>query len=161
MRRVLSTLIVFATFLVPALTAQTTSTPEEHAHWLDVLHKLQAEPLAPANVSEGEHVFKRLVEVTDFHMTICPIISELPQKYSHAQPIMQLFTIGLAGYQLETGKTDSEGSNLYALHSVLKGYASILAADPKAHDKKLDDLVKLDADGKLPDLVRKKGCKNS
>lgn len=141
--------------------AQKTSTPEERTHWTEVLHKLEAKPNDPQNVSDAEAVFKRLIEVSDFHMVICPVFTELPSGYGKKHPIMQLFTLGLAAYQVETGKADNEGANLYALHSVLKGYASILAADPKAKDKKLDELAKMDAEGQLPEFIVKHGCKTN
>jgi len=136
-----------------------TSTPEERQHWVDVLHRLEAQPTNQENISEAEHVIKRLIIVEDVHIKMCDVIGELPSKYSESKPISQMFMIGLAAYQVETGKTDGEGSNLYALRSALKGYAAIVAADPKAHDKKLDDLVKMDAEGKLPQMIKKKkGC---
>ena len=53
-----------------------TSRSEERTHWVDVLHKLQANPQDPVATSEAESVFKRLIEVTDFHMVICPVITE-------------------------------------------------------------------------------------
>ena len=136
-----------------------TSTPEERQHWVAVLHKLEAQPSNPETISEAEHVVKRLIMVEDVHIKMCDVISELPSNYSQKEPILQMFMIGLAAYQVETGKTDGEGSNLYALHSVLKGYTSILAADPKAQDKKLDNLAKMDEEGKLPQMIKKKkGC---
>jgi hypothetical protein len=153
-----STIGIVSASLAP-LRAQDTSTPEERAHWVETLHTLEAEPTNPAHISAAEAVFKRLIEVKDFHMTICPVITELPKKYSEIQPITQLFTLGLAAYQVETGKTDNAGANLYALHSVLKGYAVILQSDPKARDKKLDELAKLDAAGGLPELIASKDCK--
>jgi hypothetical protein len=67
--------------------------------------------------------------------------------------------LGSTTYQVETGKTDPEGTNLYAIHSVLKGYAAILRENPKSTDKKLDELAKLDAKNKLADYIAKKNCK--
>ena len=135
------------------------TTPEERTHWVEVLHKLEAQPSDQSTISEAERVVKRLIEAPDFHMTICPVITELPPKYAQKEAVLQLFMIGLAGYQVETGKTDNEGANLYALHSVLKGYAVLVQQNARATDKKLDELAKLDADGKLPELIKKKGCK--
>jgi len=93
-RRLAILAIAFSLCSVAFAQDSTTSTPEERAHWVEVLHSLEAQPTNPANVSAGEAVFKRLIEVKDFHMTICPVITELPKKYSQIQPITQLFTLG-------------------------------------------------------------------
>jgi hypothetical protein len=66
----------------------------------------------------------------------------------------------MAVYQVETGKSDTSGENLYALRSVLKTYNSAIAKDPKLRDKKLDQLNTMDKDGKLPDLITKDHCSN-
>jgi hypothetical protein len=68
------------------------------------------------------------------------------------------YTLALSAYQVETGKNDSLGSNVYAIRSALKAYNSELATNPKAHDKKFDHLLKLDADGQLSPEVEKLGC---
>ncbi len=136
-----------------------TSTPAERAHWVEVLHKLEVNPDDQPTILDAEGVVKRLIEVSDFHLSLCDVFGELPKDYGRKEPISQLFLLGLAGYQVETGKSDSDGANLYALHSVLKGYAVILQHDPKAKNKKLDELAKQGAEGKLPALISKKGCK--
>jgi len=159
LRSVISLLLVLGSVSFCRSQDSKTSTPQERAHWAEVLHQLETQPLDPALNQQAAAVFKRLVEVSDFHMSICPVIGELPEKkYKNVGPIMQLFTLGLAAYQVETGKTDGLGANVYALHSVLKGYNSILAIDPKAKDKKLDALMKMDTEDKLPELVQKKKC---
>lgn len=136
------------------------SPPEERAHWVEVLHQLEVKPLDPGLRVEAEKVFKRLVAVSDFHIVLCDVLSEVGEmSYKDHEPVIQLFALGLAAYQIETGRADNAGANLYALHSVLKGYAAILVIDPQATDKRLNHLVKVDGEGKLPELIKKKGCK--
>jgi hypothetical protein len=82
----------------------------------------------------------------------------LPNKWNKSWGVV-IYLLGLSAYQVETGKNDSTGENLYAMRSVLKAYASAVATDPKLHDKKLEGLSKMDADGNLPDLAAKDNCK--
>jgi hypothetical protein len=134
------------------------STPEERKQWAEALHQLEAKPENDAALSAARHALDRLVEVDD--VTISPCAFEtFPGNYKPFKPIM-FYTLALSAYQVETGKNDSIGSNVYALRSILKAYTSELAMSPKAHDKKLDRLAKADADGQLEDVVRKAGCTN-
>jgi hypothetical protein len=157
----------FASFVFTAIVcssafaqdAKSPSTTEERHHWAEVLHKLEAQPADSATISEAGHIIIRLIEVPDFTVKMCSVMTELPESYKPRQAILQLYMLGLAGYQIETGKSDAKGSNLYALHSVLKGYAVISQQDSQAKEPSLDELVKLDSEGKLPDLVKRKNCK--
>jgi len=157
-------LILILSLALP-LTAQAqdpkSSTLEERQQWARTLHQLEADPQDQPTKDEAGRDIIRLIEVSDLHITMCDAMRELPEEnYQFKQSILQLFMLGLAVYQVETGKTDNPGSNLYAFHSVLKGYSSLLQKDPTSRNKKLDVLVELDKDGKLPDLIRKKkGCK--
>ena len=96
-----------------------------------------------------------------FHVVMCEAFYTdfNESEYHYHAPIRLLYMLGAATYQVESGKLDPEGTNLYALHSVLKGYAAILRQEPKDHDKTLDEYAKLDAKGKLPELIAKKNCK--
>ncbi|HZL29144.1 MAG TPA: hypothetical protein VFC39_21640, partial [Acidobacteriaceae bacterium] len=98
---------------------------------------------------------------SDFHVAMCEAIYNdfNDSQYHNHAPIRLLYMLGAATYQVESGKTDQQDTNLYALHSVLKGYAAILRAKPTAHDKELDELAKLDAKNKLADYIAKKNCK--
>ncbi len=142
------------------VTAQTTSTHEQRAHWAEVTHKFESSPLGADAARDAEIVVKQITEVSDFHAVHCAsFFKELNDSpYEYHAPILLLYILGGATYQVESGKTDSEGTNLYAFHSVLKGYAAILREHPAAKDEKLDELAKMDAQGKLPYMIEKKGC---
>ena len=104
--------------------------PRRRRHTRRRVYRLATSPSPPTSTSPSARSF-----YTDFN--------ESNTSY-HAE-IRWLYMLGAATYQVETGKTDPEGTNLYALHSVLKGYAAILRQKPDAHDKKLDEYAKLDA----------------
>jgi hypothetical protein len=133
------------------------STPEERQQWADKLHKLEANPLDDQAMHEAALAANRLTVVDDVTISPCALFAEFPQKWNKAQPIL-IYLLALSAYQVETGKNDAAGSNLYATRSVLKAYASAIAKDPKLRDKKFDSLAKMDADGKLSELAKKDHC---
>jgi len=155
--RNLSALLISLCFFPPLLAQNPKkSTPEERQQWADTLHKLEAQPEDAATLKLAQHALERLIEVDDVTISPCAF-KELPDNYKPFHPVL-FYTLGLAAFQVETGKNDGLGSNVYALHSVLKAYNTELATNPKAHDKKLDRLAKLDADGQLEELIIKDGC---
>jgi hypothetical protein len=135
----------------------TKSTPEERQGWATTLHKLEADPLNEQVQQEAAQAANRLKDVDDVTIAPCGLLAELPNKWNKSWGIV-IYLLGLSAYQVETGKSDTVGENLYATRSVLKAYASAIAKDPKLRDKKLDNLAKIDADGKLPDLAAKEKC---
>jgi hypothetical protein len=153
--------ILLTLVLTTTLSAQAPPTPTpEHKHWAEVTHKFETAPLdddakQDAGMTIGE------IAVSDFRVVICPeFYNDFgASKYDYHHQIRWLYMLGAATYQVETGKLDPEGTNLYALHSVLKGYAAILRQEPSAKDKTLEEYAKLDAKGKLPELIAKKNCK--
>jgi hypothetical protein len=133
------------------------STPEERAAWAATLHKLEANPLDDQAMSEAAQAANRLTIVDDVVISPCGLFAEFPQKWNKAQPVL-IYLLALSAYQVETGKNDTMGSNLYAIRSVLKAYASAVAKDPKLRDKKIDSLAKMDAEGRLTELAKKDSC---
>jgi hypothetical protein len=61
-------------FMATALrtSAQSTSTPEERAQWVETTHKLQSAPLDDSVNKEGEAALKRLSDVHDVHVPGAP-----------------------------------------------------------------------------------------
>lgn len=56
------------------LVAQQTSTQEERTEWVEVAHKLEAEPLDSSASARGEQALKRLMEVHDLQVALCPML---------------------------------------------------------------------------------------
>jgi hypothetical protein len=150
---------LLALLLATTLHAQTAT--DDQKHWAEITHKLEAAPLDEDTIHDARFAVAEIAASHDFRIPVCfEIYNDFgSSKYEYHDQIRYLYLLGGATYRIETGKTDPEGTNLYALHSVLKGYAAILKDDPKATDKTLDSLAKSDAKGKLPDLIAKKACK--
>jgi hypothetical protein len=69
------------------LQAQETSTPEERTRWAEITHKLESNPLDEGTVKDGEWALKRLSEVHDIHVPLCPAVlgefNDPKYKYRH------------------------------------------------------------------------------
>ncbi len=155
---ILAMLPLLANASFAAAQSGTKSTPEERSGWATTLHKFEAHPLDEHVQSEAAHAANRLKDVDDVVISPCGLFAELPNKWNKSWGVV-IYLLGLSAYQVETGKNDVPGENLYAFRSVLKAYASAIAADPKLRNKKLDALSKMDTDGKIPELVAKENCK--
>lgn len=146
-----------------AAVAQTSSqTPSEANYpvWASLSHKLEADPLNPQLNRDAEIAVQEVRASADFHPPLCnsffTFFSKLSATgYPYQAQVYRLYTLGSATYHIETGKNDAYGTNLYAFTSVLKGYSSILAKNPAARDKTMDDLLVTDLKGKLPDMLGK------
>jgi hypothetical protein len=92
---------VSACLLVVAITsivyttasAQDTSTPEERMQWVEVTHKLESSPLDDSVNKQGEAAFKRMGDVHDFHVLLCPaFLTEFNgMKYTYAHTVTRQY----------------------------------------------------------------------
>lgn len=145
--------------MVQNVPAQETSTPEERMQWVEVTHKLESSPLDDSVNKQGEAAFKRLSDVHDVHVLLCPaLLSEFNgMKYVYAHTITRQYMLASGAFQIENpDKTaDAKATALAAVESVLKTYQAILQQKPDAKAKPLDELLKKQSQGKLQDSVQK------
>jgi len=64
--------------LIGRAAGQDTSTPEERMQWVEVTHKLESAPLDDSVNKQGEAAFKRLSDVHDVHVLLCPALAGGP-----------------------------------------------------------------------------------
>jgi hypothetical protein len=156
-------------FLVPVLaaffvtptrdaTAQATSTPEQRAQWVATTHQLESSPLDDSVDKQGETALKQVSDAHDIHVPLCPaLLSEFNgMKYAYAHTITRQYMLASAAFIIENpGKAgDTKAMNLAAVESVLKTYSAILQQKPEAKAKPLDNLLKKQSEGKLPDALK-------
>jgi hypothetical protein len=145
--------------LIGRAAAQNTSTPEERAQWVEATHKLESAPLDNSVNKQGEAAFKRLSDVHDVHVLLCPaLLTEFNgMKYTHSHAITRQYMLASGAFQIENPDkaADTKATNLAAVESVLKTYHAILQQKPDAKAKALDDLLKKQSQGKLKDSVQK------
>ena len=143
---------------VESAVAQDTSTPEERAQWVEVTHKLESSPLDDAVNKQGEAAFKRLGDVHDVHVLLCPaLLSEFNgMKYTYAHTITRQHMLASGAFQIENPDkaADAKATELAALESVLKTYQAILKQKPDAKAKPLDDLLKKQSQDKLQEALK-------
>ena len=145
--------------MVQNVPAQETSTPEERMQWVEVTHKLESSPLDDSVNKQGEAAFKRLSDVHDVHVLLCPaLLSEFNgMKYVYAHTITRQYMLASGAFQIENPDkaADAKATALAAVESVLKTYQAILKQKPDAKAKPLDDLLKKQNQGKLQDSLKK------
>jgi hypothetical protein len=159
MKRWISVLVIsVATLIVQRAAAQDTSTPEERAQWAAITHQLESSPLDDSVNKQGEAAFKRLSDVHDVHVLLCPaLLSEFNgMKYAYAHTITRQYMLASGAFQIENpDKTaDAKATAFAAVESVLKTYQAILQQKPDAKAKPLDDLLKKQSQGKLKDALK-------
>ena len=153
---------VLAVGVLSILTArastQDTSTPEERAQSAEVTHKLESAPLDDSVNKQGEAAFKRLSDVHDVHVLLCPaLLNEFNgMKYAYARIITRQYMLASGAFQIENPDKAGDGraTALAAVESVLKTYQAILKQKADAKAKPLDDLLKKQSQGKLNDAVK-------
>ncbi len=139
---------LFFLFLVTALrtSAQATSTPEERAQWVETTHKLESTPLDDSVNKQGDAALKRLSDVHDIHVPLCPaLLNEFSgMKYTYSHAITRQYMLASGAFIIENpGKAgDTKAMNLAAVESVLKTYQAILQQRPDSKAKPLDELLK-------------------
>jgi len=138
--------------------AQESSTPEERTQWVQVTHKLESAPLDDGVNQQGEAALKRLSDVHDVHVPLCPaILSEFNgMKYTYAHTITRQYMLASAAFLIVNPDkaADTKAANLSAVESVLKTYQAILKQKPDAKAKALDDMLKKQSQGKLKDSLK-------
>lgn len=144
--------------LAVTASAQDTSTPEERAQWVEATHKLESAPLDDSVNKQGDAAFKRLSDVHDVHVLLCPaLLSEFNgMKYAYAHTITRQYMMASGAFQIENPDkaADAKATALAAVESVLKTYQAILKQKPDAKAKPLDDLLKKQSQGKLNDALK-------
>jgi len=123
---VLACLLVVAIISIgcTAASAQDTSTPEERMQWVEVTHKLESSPLDDSVNKQGEAAFKRMSDVHDFHVLLCPaLLTEFNgMKYAYAHTITRQYMMASGAFQIENPDNAADGKTiaLAAVESVLK-----------------------------------------
>jgi hypothetical protein len=59
---------------ISGASGQDTSTPDERTQWVEITHKLESAPLDESLNQQGEAALKRLSDVHDIHVPLCPAI---------------------------------------------------------------------------------------
>lgn len=151
-------LLVFATLTSGAAWAQGRgpSTPEERKRVVDLVARLEQNPLNPALTAEREWAIKWLIDVPDITVSVCPDVmgTVMKTRYKYNSDLFGLHTLAAAVFIIQHPDQAKDGIavNVAATRSMLAGYESI-AKDPKNRSKELDDLKAVRDSGGLDRYV--------
>jgi hypothetical protein len=151
-------LALLSVVFVSQASAQVSSTPEERAQWVAITHQLEGSPLDDSVNKQGEAALKRLSDVHDIHVPLCPaLLNEFNgMKYAYAHTITRQYMLASGAFQIENPDkaADAKATALAAVEIVLKTYQAIQKQKPDAKAKPLDDLLKKQSQGKLQDALK-------
>jgi len=131
------------------------STPEERARFVQVAHKVEANPLDPALKEDARWALKWITDVPDIEVSLCPAplggLIGSHSKYEAA--LFGDYALALGAFVIEhpDKAKDEAAVNLAGVTSALKAYQAILKQDPKATSA----VLKKQAKGELGDFVQK------
>ena len=144
------------------------STPEERQRFVQVAHKVEANPLDPALKADVRWALKWIIEVPDVSVSLCaaPLNGLLGSKYKYEAELFGDYTLALGAFVIEHPEKakDPVAVNLAGAESALKAYQAILKQKPQTTSAALDELLKKQTAGKLDDFVQKttqEQCKDS
>jgi hypothetical protein len=134
------------------------STPEERKRVVELVSKLQKDPLNPALVKEREWALKWLIEVPDITVSVCSDVLSpvLKTKYRYSSDLFVLHTLSAAAFVIQNPDQakDQVQVNLAATKAMLDGYEAIVTKDPSRKSKELDELKAVMDSGGLVNFVR-------
>jgi len=132
------------------------STPEERKRVVDLVAKLEQNPLNPALTSEREWAIKWLIDVPDISVSICPDVmgGVAKTRYKYNSDLFGLHTLAAAVFIIQhpDQAKDDIAVNVAATTAMLTGYEAI-ARDPKRRSRELDDLKAVRDSGGLANYV--------
>jgi hypothetical protein len=157
-------LLIFA--LSAVLLAQSSrgpSTAEERQRAVTLANSMESNPLG-ADKKEQQWLLRWLIEVPDISISVCSATMPWEKNYKYAGELMSIEMSSMAKTAIEHPEKSSDKAavGLAGLESAMKAYSKILEANPSAHSKKMDEMLKLQAAGTLGEYVTKewkKSCK--
>ncbi len=133
------------------------STPEERKRVVDLVNKLERDPLNPDLVKEREWAIQWLIDVPDVTVSVCTEVlgPVMKTRYRYKSDLFGLHTLAAASFIIQhpDKANDDVAVNLAATKSVLAAYQAIVTKDPKSRLKELDELKSTRDSGGLEGYV--------
>jgi len=136
------------------------STPQERKRALDVIEKLEQNPMSPELKEDREWVFQWVKEVPDIHAQACmsivgPLMDEKLSPARNALTLQNILASAAFVMQHPKQANDTFAVYLAGTQGMLRAYCNIVKADPSKKDAFLESLLKKQEDGTLAEFVRK------
>src|SRR5689334_15929666 len=141
------------------------STAEERKRVVDLVVKLQKDPLNPQLTNEKAWAIKWLIDVPDISVAMCSEVLGplLKTKYKYNSELVGLHTLAAAAFIIQNPDqaNDQAAINLGATKSMLAGYDAIVAKDPRKKSPELDEWKAMRDSGELEKFVQEATAKCS
>lgn len=139
------------------------STPEERSRAVKIAEQLEANPLE-VSVSDQDWVLMWLSQVPDITVTLCTAGMTWDKKYKFGGQLLLTQLASSAAFVIKNPDkaSDSHAVSLVGFESSLRAYEKLVAANPKARSKQMDEMLSKRADGTLAAFMAekiKKECK--
>ena len=136
------------------------STPQERKRALQVIEKLEQDPMSPALKEDRDWVFQWVKEVPDIHAQACmaivgPLMDEKLSPARNALTLQNILASAAFVMQYPEKANDPFAVYLAGTQGMLRAYGNIVKVDPSKKDAFLESLLKKQQDGTLEDFVRK------
>lgn len=128
------------------------STPQERKRVVDLVAKLERDPLNPDLAKEREWAIKWLIEVPDVTVSVCNDVMgpAMKSRYRYNPELFALHTLAAAAFIIQhpDQAEDHIAVNVAATTSMLKGYEAIVSRDARRKNSGYEDLkATRDSDG--------------
>jgi hypothetical protein len=143
----------------PASASEARSSPDDLRRFVSVARSLEQAPLSQGARADREWALEWLTEAPDVTVTLCAdaLGGMLPDDYPYAGEILLQDAFSMAAFAIEHPETanDPNARQLAGVEGALTAYRSILRDKPEARTPILENLVRTQSRGELPDFVRK------
>ena len=157
-------LLTLAVLLVTTLGFTSIARADDVETLIKAARFLEEKPLDKEAKKVRRWAVEWLIATDKVTVNICPLLTtNVDEKYKYSSELFGQYTIAMGAFKLENpGKaSDEDAAQLAGIESALKSYEAILAAQPKAKNEFMDQLVTKRGDGTLAAYVKEKACKKS
>ncbi len=135
------------------------STPEERQRALNVIQKLEQEPMSPALKQDRDWVFQWIREVPDLDVRVCSVVLKPLTEQANSPERNALVLQSLlssAEYSMRNDGQKKSPVNMYmaGVEGMLRAYHNILKQDPKLKNPAMEDMDRKQREGTLEAYVR-------
>ncbi len=155
----LCALLTFSSAATAMAQGRGPSTTEERARVVKMAAESEKDPIRVWAQEDRDWFIKWLTEVPDISLEVGKVALWCSDSMKEdLKPLfLYQFMKSAVAFQIQNPAMakDPEATDLAGLEGVLRAYSNLLAKDPKARSKKLDEALAMKDKGELPGFVKK------
>jgi len=159
MRRLLGTLICLVVLTGFAMADRSPSTPAERKHALEVIEKLEADPMSPSLAKDREWINDWIFGSPDVHVVLCtaiikPLLDE--QNSDPRKALMLQNLLAMAAFEIKSPDKakDAIQMQMAGAEGMLRAYGNITRRMPSYRSVFMEELRAKYESGRLEAFVR-------